>query len=183
RGGGRAVSSLATMDFRRANFSLFRDLLGRIPWASALEGRGAQESWLVFKRHFLHAQQQCIPVCKKSGRGGRRPAWMSKELVAMLKQKAAVYRMWKKGQAPWEKYRNVVRECRDATRKAKARLEHNLARDVKNNKKKFFKYINSKKKSKENVGPLADGMGTLVTNNIEKAELLNAFFASVFTKG
>ncbi|KGL77602.1 Rapamycin-insensitive companion of mTOR, partial [Tinamus guttatus] len=44
RGGSRAVSSLATMDFRRANFSLFRDLLGRIQWARALEGRGAQES-------------------------------------------------------------------------------------------------------------------------------------------
>ncbi|KGL75094.1 hypothetical protein N309_08010, partial [Tinamus guttatus] len=183
RGAGKAVSSVATMGFKRTNFGLFRDALGRIPWARALEGRGAQESWLVFKQHFLHAQQQCIPVCKKAGRGGRRPAWMSKELVAMLKEKEEVYRMWKKGQAPWEKYRNVVRECRDATRKAKARLECNLARDVKNNKKNFFKYINSKRKIRENVGPLVNGMRTLVTNNTEKAELLNAFFASVFTKG
>jgi len=43
-----------------------------------------------------------------------------------------------------EEYRNVVRACRDATRKAKAHLELNLARDVRNNKKGFFNYISSK---------------------------------------
>jgi len=40
--------------------------------------------------------------------------------------------MWKEGQATWEEYRNVVRACRDVTRKAKPHLELNLARDVKN---------------------------------------------------
>jgi len=37
-------SKSATLDFRRADFGLLRDLLGRIPWDKALEGRGAQES-------------------------------------------------------------------------------------------------------------------------------------------
>ncbi|GAB0207699.1 mitochondrial enolase superfamily member 1 [Grus japonensis] len=70
---------------------------------------------------------------------------------------------------------------RDATRKAKAHLELNLARDVKDNKKGFFKYISSKRKTRENVGPLLNEVGALVTEDTEKAELLNAFFASVFT--
>jgi len=89
--------------------------------------------------------------------------------------------MWKEGQATWEEYRKVVRACRDAMRKAKAHLELNLARDVEDNKKGFFKYISSKRKTRENVGPLLDEMGALVTEEAEKAELLNAFFASVFT--
>ena len=38
----RAHSRLATLDFRRTDFGLFRDLLGRVPWDEALEGRGAQ---------------------------------------------------------------------------------------------------------------------------------------------
>ena len=42
RGGSRAKSRTATLDFRRANFDLFRDLIGRIPWARALEGKGDQ---------------------------------------------------------------------------------------------------------------------------------------------
>jgi len=44
--------------------------------------------------------------------------------------------------------------CRDAVRKAKSELELKLARDVKNYKKAFFRYINNKQKQKENIGPL-----------------------------
>jgi len=45
RGGSRPISRITTLDFRRADFGLFKDLLGGIPWARALEGRGVQESW------------------------------------------------------------------------------------------------------------------------------------------
>jgi len=89
--------------------------------------------------------------------------------------------MWKEGQATWEEYRNVVRACRDATRKAKAHLELKLSRDVKNNKKGFFNYISSKRKVRDNVGPLQNEADVLVMEDAEKAELLNAFFASVFS--
>ena len=47
--------------------------------------------------------------------------------------------MQKDGQTTWEEHRIIVRACREATRKAKAHLELNLAMDVKDNKKGFFK--------------------------------------------
>jgi len=180
-GGSRAISRIKTLDFRTPNFGLFKELLGVIPRARALEGRGVHECWLLFKHHFLHAQERCIPLTKKSRKGGRRPAWVNKELLAELRWKRKVHGMWKEGQATWEEYRNVVRACRDATRKAKAHLELKLARDVRNNKKGFFKYINSKRKARDNVGPLPNEAGVLVKEDAEKAELLNAFFASVFS--
>ncbi|GAB0183727.1 hypothetical protein GRJ2_000838000 [Grus japonensis] len=64
RAARRAHSKLTTLAFRRADFGLFRDLLGRIPWDKALEGRGAQDSWLIFKGHLLQAQERCIPTKK-----------------------------------------------------------------------------------------------------------------------
>jgi len=180
-GGSRAISRIKPLDFRRANFDLFKELLGGIPWDRALEGRGVQELWLLFKNHFLHAQERCIPLSKKSSKGGRRPAWMSKELLAEIRWKRKVHGMWKEGQATWEEYRNVVRACRDAMRKAKVHLELNLTRDVKDNKKGFFSYISSKWKIRDNVGLLLKEVGILVMEGAEKAELLNAFFASAFS--
>ena len=54
----------------------------------------------------------------------------------------------------------VVKACRDATRKAKVHLELNLARDVNDNKKSFFKYISSKWKTwEDNVGLLLNKVG------------------------
>ncbi|PKU47983.1 rna-directed dna polymerase from mobile element jockey-like [Limosa lapponica baueri] len=66
-------------------------------------------------------------------------------------------------------------------RKAKASLKESLARDVKVYKKGFFKYIGGKRKTRENVGPLLNETGAMVTEDAEKAELLNVAFASVFT--
>lgn len=55
RAARRTHSRLAALDFRRADFGPFRELLGEVPWDKALEGRGAQESWLLLKDHLLQA--------------------------------------------------------------------------------------------------------------------------------
>lgn len=61
-------------------------------------------------------------MSKKAGKGGRRSPWMSKEILAKLKQKEEVYSMWKKGQATWEEHMNVVRVCRDVMWIAKSKV-------------------------------------------------------------
>jgi len=70
--------------------------------------------------------------------------------------------------------------CREAIRGAKAQLELRLATAVRDNKNCFYKYINNKKRTKENLHPLLDTRGNIVNKAEEKAEVLNAFFASVF---
>ncbi|KFQ43562.1 hypothetical protein N333_00528, partial [Nestor notabilis] len=166
------------LGFKRADFCLFRNLLSTVPWHIVLEGRGAQDCWLIFKDHLLQAQD---PTKRKCGRRARRPPWMDKELLRKLRGKKEAYRRWKQGQATWEDYRNVVREARDQVRKAKAQLELNLARDVKSNRKGFYRYIVNKRQTRDNVGPLQKLSGELATLDLEKAEVLNDFFASVFT--
>ncbi|GAB0184195.1 mitochondrial enolase superfamily member 1 [Grus japonensis] len=64
---------------------------------------------------------------------------------------------------------------------AKAQLELKLASTVGNNKKGFFKYVNNKRRTRENIGSLlVNENGHLTNRDIDKAETFNAFFASVF---
>jgi len=84
-------------------------------------------------------------------------------------------------QAAWEEYREIVQAARDQVGKAKALTELNMARDIKGNKKSFYRYVSHKRKTRENEGPLWKETGDLVTRDMEKAEVLNDFFASVFT--
>ncbi|GAB0190107.1 mitochondrial enolase superfamily member 1 [Grus japonensis] len=109
------------------------------------------------------------------------PPWLNKELLGKVKHKKEAYRGWKQGQVAWEEYRETVRAAREQVRKAKALIEISLARAVKDNKKSFYRYASDKRRMRENVGPLRNETGDLVTQDTEKAEVLNDFFASVFT--
>jgi len=42
---------------------------------------GTKQSWQIFKDTFLSVQVRSILQLKKSSRGGRKPAWLSKDLV------------------------------------------------------------------------------------------------------
>jgi len=44
RGGSKAISRIKTLDFRRANFGVFKDLAGGIPWVRAIEDGGSKRA-------------------------------------------------------------------------------------------------------------------------------------------
>ena len=56
-----------------------------------------------------------------------------------------------------------------------------MAADVKNNPKSFYRYVRTKTKSKDRVGPLKDSAGNLIEDNNRMCDTLNNFFVSVFT--
>ncbi|KAM6364410.1 uncharacterized protein J5M81_015706 [Pluvialis apricaria] len=176
----RGASRTATLDFRRADFSLFRSMVESIPWEAILKGKGAQEGWSCFKQVLLEAQEKAIPMSLKTSRRGRRPPWLNRELWLDLRKKRKTYILWKRGLATYKDYQDVTKLCRGKIRRAKAQSELSLAAAVKDNKKRFFQYINRKRKTRENVGPLMNETGALVVEDTEKAELLNAFFSLVF---
>lgn len=95
----------------------------------------------------------------------------------MLKSKKYVYQLRNGSQISFEDYKNLARARGDEDRKAKGQLELKLDNDVKNNNKGFFRYMNSKQCPGKT---LLNRAGKLVTNNADKAEIPNTFFASGF---
>lgn len=73
---------------------------------------------------------------------------VSKELLVKLAGKKQMHREWNHEQASWEEYMDSVWLCQDGIRKAKANLELKLARDPKDNKKDFYRYVSQKKVKK-----------------------------------
>jgi len=140
---------------------------------------------MLLKAEVLKAQDQAVPECLKVsliGDRGRRPVWMSWELLLRLCKKKRVYVLWKMGQATWGDSKEVAEVCREEVRKAKAQFELRLATAVKENKKPYYKCISGKRRTKENFHPLLDAAGNVTTEDKEKAEVLNAFFTSAFNR-
>ncbi|KFP56376.1 hypothetical protein N322_05521, partial [Cariama cristata] len=178
---GQVRSIVRTLNFRKAKFQLFKELVNKTPWKTALRNKGAEHSWQVFKDAFLRAQELSIPRRKKSDKERKRPAWLNHDLLVKLKGKKEMHRQWKQGLVSWEEHRDAARLCRDDIRKVKAWLELNFVRKAKNNQKGFFRYVSQKRKLEEIIPPLMSKTRKLVTTDEEKAEVLNNFFASVFT--
>jgi len=55
-----------------------------------------------------------------------------------------------------------------------------MLNEVKGNKNGFFKYVNSKRNTRENVGLWLNEVGALAMGDTEKADLSSIFFALVF---
>lgn len=70
---------------------------------------------------------------------------------------------------------------RAGLRKSKVHLELNLLRYVRGIKKDFYRYLGSKRKTRENVGWLLYSPGNLVIKNVEKAKVASAFFSYIFS--
>jgi len=102
RGVRNINSRITTLDFPRTDFGLFRDLHGRIPRETTLEGKGAQQNWLIIKDNFLRAQEWSIVVCRKLSRHGQRPVWVNVEFQTESKRKKESHKRWKQGQVIWE---------------------------------------------------------------------------------
>ena len=68
----RVVSRTATLDFRRADFNLFRTTVDRVPWEVVLESVRAQKGWEYFKEIVLKVQDLTIPMSWKTSQWARR---------------------------------------------------------------------------------------------------------------
>eukprot|EP00057_Strongylocentrotus_purpuratus_P009185 XP_011663659.1 PREDICTED: RNA-directed DNA polymerase from mobile element jockey-like [Strongylocentrotus purpuratus] len=114
----------------------------------------------------------------------KKPLWMCKEALAKVKKK---YHAWKRYTATkhfrdYEAYIKLRNEATKDVRSAKIKFERRLAQEIKENPKGFWNYVRSKTKVKSGISDLIKEDGSKTTSDEEKAEVLNEFFASVFTR-
>ena len=161
-----------------------------VDWVGLFSGyeNDVESQWRMMKDRLEAAVEMSIPTTKANGTvpKGRNP--LDKEIRKKIKRKN---RLWKKFSATrdhrdYTEYCQARNQTRRLTRKAKRDYEKKLAHEVKQNPKKFWKYVNSKTKSRSGIPDLNKdpdgGNGETTGSDQEKAEVLAKFFTSVFTE-
>lgn len=169
-------------NYRRGDFDLLRRLVAEENMGDIGE-LPVQEAWV----RFLHVVHTCVtrsvPTVKLDPSRTKKPAWIEEDVLRKIKEKNKAYKQYRRTSSltDYKKYTRLRNQCRWESRKSKATFERNLARTAKEDPKEVFKYINSKLKTKSDISELETAGGT-VTLDIDKANILNDFFVSVFTQ-
>ena len=129
-----------------------------------------------------NAMQMFLP--KKKLKSSNQALWLTRDLIRLIRKKKKKWKRCKDHgtREDFEDYKILEKEVKKGTSNAKKNYERKLAKNSKTNPKQFYTYLKTKTSNKESVGPLKDENGIETTDDMEKAEILNTFFSSVFTK-
>ncbi|XP_063819183.1 uncharacterized protein LOC135057220 [Pseudophryne corroboree] len=118
--------------------------------------------WDVLKGLLDSNIHKFIPMGSKRRGIKIKPMWLNKKVKAEMDNKTRAFKAFiPNGKESFKFYKECNKKCKKAIRAAK---------------------IENEKLKKENIGPLKDKLGELINDDEIKAEILNKFFSSVFTK-
>lgn len=166
----------------KGNYQEIRSDVDRIDWDNALQGKDTEESWQMLERVVKESIERNIPMQKIGNKFKKK--WMTKETLSVVKEKHRAYKKYRKlgTEESKESYNKAKQEAIYVTRKARMEFETRIANNFKDNPKEFYSYVNNKTTVRSEIAVLTKSDGELAVLPQEKADTLNQFFASVFTK-
>jgi hypothetical protein len=140
------------------------------------------EQWNIFKKQLLDCRTEFVPIRKP--RKGKYAPWMKNGIRKGIKKREKLWKHYMQNptydrKIAYTKKRNEV--CA-AMRKAKFDFECKLAENIKEDPKSFYAYVRTKSRARVGIGPLKDKNGKIVEDAEGMTQILNKYFASVFTR-
>ena len=178
--------------FSKGDYTGLRNSLQSVVWEDLLLAHvdNVDDMWEVFKNELLNRIDTFIPKIK-SFQQIKKDSW-SRPLPPNVRDKISKkHRLWTRymetrDSAIYKKYKSARNAVTREIRKIVRNEQHEVALQCKSNPKKFWNYINSKRKTKSTIGDLVttDNYGNTViaAGNEQKAEVLGSYFSGVFTK-
>lgn len=167
-------------NLRLADYAKFRRELGGVV---VDDFETTEEVWSSFKTKFMAIQATCIPNRSSARVARNKPPWFTRELGAAINNRKRAYLEYKRSptQQSYDNWKSLAVVSKRLTLQCKRNEEIRVASLSKRNPKEFFRYVNSRKPARSNIGPLASG-GNLITSDVGIAGVLNEYFTSVFTE-
>ena len=169
-------------NLKEGNYNKMREEIGQRDWGE-LENMTVEEAWMVIKTSLTESMEKNIPKVKVKG-NKQKPKWLNKKVMKNINKKRNLFKKYLKTKADYDyfNYKKSRKECNQCITKAKRVFERNIAKNSKQNPKQFWKFVQSKTKLATGVSPLETKEGKLAVTDEDKANVLNSFFSSVFTK-
>ena len=155
-------------------------------WEELFLNGDVDQVWSAMEEKILEAVDACIPSCVMmvgDGAKRRKPRWMNTNIMAQIRKKKKAFNIYLKSKEGEDYLKYVAARNRAKTelRRAVRSFEHELARNAKADPKAFYKYVNSRSKTRPVITNLHGNNGELIQDEAGIAEEFNGFFASVFT--
>ena len=166
----------------KGNYNTMRKEVSNFDW-NQLSELDVNEMWTDFSYKIKESMDKNIPKVKISNKRKQQPTWMSKKALKKIKKKHKLFKRFLNTNSgiAYKKYITMRNKCKKEIKRSKKRHEKKIADECKNNPKMFWKYVQEQNKTKQGIGALKDKDGNLKTTDKEKADILNDYFASVYT--
>ena len=107
---------------------------------------------------------------------------MSQSLLRLIRKKQRLWQALQKNKSEMKhlEYKAHALAVKRETKAAKEEFEKSLTQSE--NKKMFYAYMSSKTKGREGIGNLKTPSGGTASNNVERCQVLNNFFSSVYSE-
>ena len=155
-----------------------------INWEDELQGKNSDQAYDFFLSKYNEAVNLYVPKTKTTTSDKYiKPIWMKPATLNLIKRKKHAHIKYLNTRRMYDSlaYKSLRNQVTSATRRDRIAFERNISKEIKNDNKLFWRYVNSQRNSKTTIPDLKRKDGTLTSDDKEKAELLNEQFTSVFT--
>ena len=158
-------------------------ILAEWDW-TALQNMDIEGIWMCISGKLKELVGNFVPLARDKTKGKNKAPWWHKNLGKEVKKK---HRAWNEyieceTEENHKKYTSQRSKTTLKIRKARQEFENLVTDSLKQAPKKLYEYIRSQQKVHAVVGPLKNSRGRLTENDEDTADVLQAFFQSVFTK-
>ena len=170
----------------KGNYDELRNQVA-LDWDSLLKplDGDAEEQFRLFSDILEKAVESCVPTHKHSFESRQCRAPMDKTYRKLIRRKNRLWTRYMETRdiSKYRQYCICRNKVRAATRASRQEYEKQVAAKAKTEPKNFWKYANSKLKTRSNIPDLFidTSKNVLTSSDQEKVEVLSSFFASVFT--
>ena len=174
-------TSFIKPDFRNANFERLRTEVNRI---EKISKTNVEDKWNSLKNTYKTIRNDCVQQKHTRSNKPEQPKWFNNSIAKEIGERQKAYKLSKiyPTQENVKVHKQQCRKVDRIIRKSKLENEQRIAAAAKTNPKVFYAHVNSRKPIKSTIGPLKDRQGNMISSDEGMADLLNEYFASVYTE-